>query len=115
MKITKKLWIGLVVLTLLSPLGLIIPAKFGAGSAWGEWSSDELQKLVGYVPAQLGRLSGIWKAPLPDYAASGQENAGLNALSGYYVLSAIIGVAVVALASLLLGRLLARKNKNGSA
>ena len=46
MTTTKKLWIGIVILTLLSPLGLIIPALFGAGGAWGEWGLEEIKKLI---------------------------------------------------------------------
>ena len=47
MKLTTKFWIGIVVLIVLSPLGLILPEHFKAGSAWGEWGADEMQKLVG--------------------------------------------------------------------
>ena len=61
MKITTKLWIGVGALIILSPLGLIIPDHFKAGSAWGEWGADKIQKLVGYVPKGLGKLSSLWK------------------------------------------------------
>ena len=111
----RKLWIAVAALVLLSPLGLIIPAKLGAGSAWGEWSAQELKALVGYVPSQLGRLSGLWKAPLPDYALKGRENAGLRPLCGSYLLSAIVGVALVLLAAFLVGRLLHRKDDTDAA
>ena len=72
MRTTRKLWIGLGALIVLSPLGLILPARFGAGTAWGEWSAEELRKLVGYVPKGM---SAGWNAPLPDYVARGRENA----------------------------------------
>ena len=65
MKTITKFLIGLVVLIILSPLGVILPEHFKAGSAWGEWGSDEMQKLVGYVPTGLAKLSGLWSAPLP--------------------------------------------------
>jgi len=107
----RKLWIALAALILLSPLGLIIPAKLGAGSAWGEWSAEELKTLVGYVPSQLGRLGGLWKAPLPDYSLKGQERP----LCGSYLLSAVVGVALVVLAALLIGRLLRRKDGTDAA
>ena len=111
MKITTKLWIGIAALVVLSPLGLILPAKLGAGTAWGEWSADELQARIGYVPARLTRLSGIWRAPLPDYAFKGQEQAGMPELSMSYVVSAVVGVAAVVAITLLIGRLLARREK----
>lgn len=107
----RKLWIGLIFLILLSPLGLYLPAKFGAGSAWGEWSAEEISKMVGFVPSGLGKLQGLWKAPMPDYALRGQKDGS----SISYILSAIIGVAVVAGLTIFLGRVLARKEDSSSA
>ena len=109
MKATTKLWIALAALVVLTPLGLILPAKFGAGSAWGEWSGEEIKKLIGYVPKGMARLSGLWHAPLPDYGTPAQPGNPVG-----YVLSAVIGVAVVIGVSLLVGRLLARKRPHGS-
>ena len=111
MKTMVKLWIGLLILILLSPLGLILPAKFGAGSAWGEWSSDELQKLVGYVPSGMSRTVDSWKAPMPDYAMKGQENASLHKLSFSYILSGLLGAAVVVGVTILIGRMVAKNDE----
>ncbi len=111
MKNTKKLWMGLGLLILLSPLGLILPDHFKAGSAWGEWGTDELQSRVGYVPQGLQKLGEFWKAPLPDYAFKGWEDKGLARLSTAYVFSGIVGAALVVLLAWLLGRALARKNE----
>ena len=105
MKSTRKLWLGLLVLAVLSPLGLLLPTWLGAGSAWGEWTAEEVKGLVGYVPRQMGRLGNLWHAPLPDYAGSGTSPV---AQSLWYVASAIIGIALVVGLSLLLGRWLAR-------
>ena len=109
MKNTTKLWIGVGLLILLSPLGLILPAKLGAGAAWGEWSGEEIRKLVGYVPAGLGRLGELWNSPLPDYALKGQEQAGLRALSFSYIVSGVLGAGVVVALTLLIGRILTRR------
>ena len=111
MKLTTKLWIALGVFSLLSPLGLILPDHFKAGSAWGEWGSDEIQKMVGYVPQGLARLGELWKAPLPDYAFKGWEEQGLTHLSFAYIVSAILGVALIALATWAIGKCLARKGE----
>lgn len=105
----KRLWIGLIALAFLSPLGLILPAKLGAGSAWGEWSAEEIKVLTGFIPAHLGRLSNLWQAPMPDYALKGQDESGLAALSISYILSAVLGVAFVCVAAFLLGGILARR------
>ena len=109
MKTTSKLWIGIGALICLSPLGLIVPEHFKAGSAWGEWGADEISKLVGYVPEGFKKLSEIWKAPFPDYAFKGWEGKGLANLSIAYIFSAVVGIAVISLAALLLGKMLAKK------
>jgi cobalt/nickel transport protein len=111
MKITTKLWIGLGALIVLSPLGLLIPAHFKAGAAWGEWGIDEIKELAGYVPKGLEKLAPLWNAPLPDYAFKGWEEKGLSHLSLAYIISAFVGIAVTVGASLLVGKLLAKKGK----
>ncbi|MEK7813525.1 MAG: PDGLE domain-containing protein [Candidatus Desantisbacteria bacterium] len=109
MKITAKLWIGMTVLILLSPLGLILPEHFKAGSAWGEWGADEMQKLVGYIPQGLGKFSSLWNAPMPDYAFSGWEEKGLLPLSFACIISAIVGIGVIVITMIGIGKLLAKK------
>ena len=109
MKTVTKLWIGILVLVVLSPLGLILPARFGAGSAWGEWSVEEIHHLTGYVPQGMRNIAYIWNAPLPDYSLRGQESAGTTALSASYILSAIIGIGLVAGLAYLIGRILAHR------
>ena len=109
MKLTTKLWIGLFILMLLSPLGLIIPDRFHAGDAWGEWDADKMTKLVGYIPQGLDKLSGLWNAPMPDYSFKGWEEKGMTHLSFAYIISALLGVVVIAGVVMLIGKLLARK------
>jgi cobalt/nickel transport protein len=111
MKITTKLWIGLAVLIVLSPLGLIIPDHFKAGSAWGEWGAEEMKELVGYIPQGLSKLAGLWNAPIPDYAFKGWEEKGLPQLSFAYIISAIVGIAITVGLVLLIGRVLVKKDE----
>lgn len=84
-----------------TPLGLL-----ATGTAWGEWGSDEIAEVVtngqalGYTPSGL---ENGWSLDvlMPDYAV-----AGMNEVVAY-ILSAIIGVALLVivfkLASLLPG------------
>ncbi|NTW51850.1 MAG: cobalamin biosynthesis protein [Chlorobiaceae bacterium] len=110
MTLTRKLWIGIGALIALSPLGLILPDHFKAGSAWGEWGTDEIQKMTGYVPQGFQQLSELWKAPMPDYAFQGWEGKDIIQLSLAYVVSAVVGIAIIAIFSLLIGKGLAKKH-----
>ncbi len=107
----KKLWLGIGILVLLSPLGLILPALFGAEGAWGEWGLDKIRKVAGFVPEGMKRLAETWKAPLPDYGMPGQGK-GLLAESFGYIFTAIIGVAFTAGIMYLVSKLLGRKNND---
>lgn len=108
MKTIKKLWIGIGVLAVLSPLGLYLPYKFGAGSSWGEWSANEIHGLVGYVPKGLQKLSSLWNAPLPAY---GLGNPELKHQSLTYVISAILGIGLCIGLAFLLGKILSKKEQ----
>ncbi|MCK9603677.1 MAG: PDGLE domain-containing protein [Candidatus Omnitrophica bacterium] len=111
MKIITKFWIGIAALILLAPLGLILPEYFKAGSAWGEWGADEMKELVGYIPQGLEKLSSLWSAPIPDYAFKGWGEKGLAHLSFAYIVSAALGILLIVLIVLLLGKALVRKEK----
>ncbi|MDW8060525.1 MAG: cobalt transporter CbiM [Thermomicrobium sp.] len=79
------------VIVLLTPLGLV-----ASGAAWGEWSAEELEQLVGYVPSGLARWEGWWRAPLPDYTVPWlPPDAGFLEQALAYVLSAIVGIGLV--------------------
>ncbi|PIZ12943.1 MAG: cobalamin biosynthesis protein [Elusimicrobia bacterium CG_4_10_14_0_8_um_filter_37_32] len=109
MKTITKLYIGLGILAVLTPLGLLIPDHFKAGTAWGEWGVDEIKELVGYVPKKLEKLSELWKAPLPDYAFKGWEEKGMAHLSFAYIVSAVVGICIIAAITMLIGKLLAKR------
>ncbi|BCB95935.1 cobalt transporter [Dissulfurispira thermophila] len=105
----KKLWIGLIIMALLSPLGIILPEKFKAGDAWGEWGTDTLEKLLGYVPEGLKKLADLWKAPIADYNL-GSENSPLIIQVVSYVISGILGIAIVGSVIYLISNLLVKKS-----
>ena len=107
-KLLRNLLIVFLVLIVLVPIGLL-----AGGTAYGEWSTDELQGLVGFVPAGFASLSGLWQAPLPDYGLPALSDTFLGQSLGYYA-SAIIGAALCGGISILIGRALTRnaaKNK----
>lgn len=80
--------IGLVLLIIMTPLGLL-----AVGETFGEWEPEEIKEKLGFVPPGLEQLSGIWNAPLPDYALPGSGESMTDAVAAY-ILSALIGVVV---------------------
>ena len=95
----RWLWAAIAVLILLTPIGALAP-----GTAWGEWSGEELSSLVGYLPANLEKLGATWKAAMPDYATPGVGNTLLG-----YLIAAVVGTALVVGAAWGIGALLARR------
>lgn len=106
----KRLWLGLGVMALLSPLGVVLPKLLNAEDAWGEWSSEKLREMVGYLPGGLGKLADLWKAPIADYNPAG-DGASLGVQILWYIVSGLIGILLVAGTVYLLGRLLRRHEK----
>lgn len=103
----RKLWLGLALLLILTPLGIL-----AVGGAWGEWSAQDFadpqvrQQIAAAsgnqlppdrVPPGLERLSSVWTAPLSRYAPAFIRSAAF----GYFV-SAMVGVGLI-IASCLLG------------
>lgn len=113
-KATRTLWYALAALMIFSPLGLL-----AAGTAWGEWGAEdfanaevrqEIARASGNVappaavPRGLERLSGVWQAPIPDYAPGFMRDARLG-----YILSAMFGAGLILLTFLLIAKFTARK------
>jgi cobalt/nickel transport system permease protein len=107
----RPLWIGLAVLMLVTPLGLLATA-----SAWGEWGPDDLRNPgtreqiaaassnvapPSAVPAGLEKLSSLWTAPMPDYAPRFLKSEKLG-----YICSAMFGTGLILTAWLFLGALI---------
>jgi hypothetical protein len=86
-KIYRNLAIGLLILIVLAPLGLL-----AVGETFGEWGPDEIKEKLGFVPQGLEKFSGIWNAPLPDYGFPGDESQ--TGKIAAYILAAVIGVVV---------------------
>ena len=104
----RPLWIGLAVLMLITPLGLLATA-----SAWGEWGPEDLrnpgvrQEIAAAsgnvappvnVPSGLEKLSTLWTAPMPDYAPGFLKSEKLG-----YICSAMFGTGLILGAWLALG------------
>ena len=96
----RPLWIGLAVLMLATPLGLL-----AAGTAWGEWGPEDFKKPEARqemaaashniappetAPAGMERLSSLWTAPFPDYAPKFLKSEQLG-----YILSAMFGSGLI--------------------
>ena len=109
-KLQKKILVILLTLCLLTPVGILLPAFFNTGDAWGEWSVQTVKELVGYVPKGLAKYSDIWKAPIPDYSV-GRKDSSLVHRSGYYMVSGIFGATITYSVMLIISRLIIRNGK----
>jgi hypothetical protein len=100
-KTIRNLTVGLAILVILVPLGLL-----AVGETFGEWGTEELQEKLGFVPKGLEQLAPFWKAPVPDYALPGDDSE--KGMVAAYYLSAIIGVAICGGLLYLVGKKLAK-------
>ncbi|MCX6046485.1 MAG: cobalt transporter CbiM [Chloroflexi bacterium] len=114
--VTRPLWVGLAVLMIATPLGLL-----AAGTAWGEWGPSDFAdpalraqitsasgaSAPAVAPAGLERLATVWTAPLPDYAPPFMQSEVFG-----YMMSALLGVGLIIAVTLLLSWLLRRNQQN---
>ncbi len=89
-----RLWVGLVLLSVLSPVGLL-----AGGSGWGEWGKEELLEILGYIPEGMDYLNGIWSGVFTDYSIE-----GLGPAAGY-VVSALVGSFLAVISIYIIGRI----------
>jgi hypothetical protein len=109
-KTQKRLWAGLFIMALISPLGIFLPEYFNSGDAWGEWGTDTIEKLLGYVPEGLKKYADLWKAPVRDYNFGGNDSSmAVKVISS--VASGILGILAVALVIYLISRMVVRNEK----
>lgn len=99
----RRLWLGLALLMVLTPLGLLASA-----TAWGEWRASDFtdpamrQKIEAAsgnqvlptrtAPQGLTRLSSVWTAPIPAYAPPFMRSAMFG-----YMMSALLGSGLIIL------------------
>ncbi|MCJ7443803.1 MAG: PDGLE domain-containing protein [Methanotrichaceae archaeon] len=88
-KIVRNLLIGLGVMIVLVPLGLL-----ATGETFGEWANEELQEKLGFVPHGLEQLASLWSAPIPEYAFP-EDEPKTGKVAAYYI-SAIVGAIICA-------------------
>jgi hypothetical protein len=109
-KTQKKLWTGLIIMALLSPLGILLPAMFNSDGAWGEWGTETLENLLGYVPEGMKKYADLWKAPVQDYNMGGETaHVAVQVIS--YIVSGLLGILVVGLAIYLISKVMIKNEK----
>jgi predicted PurR-regulated permease PerM len=109
-KLQKRILVVLLFLCLITPVGILLPAYFNTGDAWGEWSAQTVEELIGYVPKGLAKYSHVWKAPLPDYEVNNKDESIIHR-SGYYIVSGIIGAAVAFIIMVIISKLITRNGE----
>jgi len=98
----RRYWIGLLVLAILTPLG-----SLAEGTAWGEWGTDELTTMFGYIPQGISQAGSWWTAVCPDYGMSFLGEGKMANKAGYF-LSAVLGSGLIYTVTLLYGKSLRR-------
>lgn len=106
----KRLWTGLLIMVVLSPLGILLPDWLSSGDAWGEWSADILEKLLGFVPEGLKKYADFWNAPVPDYNFGG-EQAPMAVQVVSYIASGVLGILMVLLLIYVIRKVLLKNEK----
>ena len=109
-KLQKKILIFLIVLAVISPVGILLPMAFDANEAWGEWSAETVEKLIGYVPEGLQKYSDTYKAPIPDYTLNADDSS-VTHQSFFYILSGIIGIAITFGVTVLISKFIIKNGK----
>ncbi|WP_424266487.1 cobalt transporter CbiM [Castellaniella sp.] len=110
----RRLWLGLAVMMILTPLGLLATA-----TAWGEWAPGDFATEHALItaqslnhaaptvaPAGMARLASVWTSPIPDYAPAFMRSEMFG-----YMLSAVVGTGLIVLVWLLLAALLGRQRR----
>lgn len=90
-------------MVILSPLGLLT-----TGTAFGEWGTDEVKRILGYVPDGMAQVADKWHSLFPDYSIPHLGETRL-AMSVGYIASAVIGMAIISALILLSARLAKRR------
>ena len=106
----ERLWIGLLALAALSPLGLL-----ASGDAWGEWDAEGLKAEIKRVEGREYVPQGVAKAEETGYKGLGAlaDYAGERGATGY-ILAALLGIGAVSALAIAGGRLLARREEDDS-
>ncbi|HEX3039749.1 MAG TPA: cobalt transporter CbiM [Caproiciproducens sp.] len=86
----KPVLLPFAALILLTPFGLL-----ATGTAFGEWSTEEIKAQLGYIPQGITAAADWWNSLLPDYTVPALGEGRFGAAAGY-VLSAAIGVLLIA-------------------
>lgn len=104
----KPILIAFLVIIVLTPLGLL-----ATGTAFGESGTEEIKAALGYIPKGMAQMADKWNAMMPDYSLP-SLGEGQAASVGGYLLSAVVGIAVVGLLIFLMSKLLAKGKRQNS-
>ncbi|WP_039764215.1 MULTISPECIES: PDGLE domain-containing protein [Caldicellulosiruptor] len=82
----NKIFIILLALAFLTPIGLLTQ-----NPTFGEWTQEEIKKMLGFVPEGIKKYADIYKFDLFDgYTVKFIHNDYIG-----YILSAVIGIVVI--------------------
>lgn len=92
MKITARLWLGILILAIFSPLGLLLPEYFKAVHPFGE-----------------EKIMTVWNAPILEYSFAGQDGKIISQPILSYILSCVTGIIAIVITVMFIGKKLVKK------
>lgn len=98
---TYPLYLLLLAMIVITPIGLLAP-----GTAWSEWGAEEIGALVNFIPQGM-RDGFSFKIMMPDYTFPIIKNETTG-----YVISAIIGSAILVIVFKIVSEILKRRKKD---
>jgi cobalt/nickel transport system permease protein len=100
----KKYWYALIALMIFAPIGLL-----AQGTAFGEWSGDDLKAKIGFIPQGMAKLGDKWKAMLPDYSIPGYDTSFFKSALGY-IFCAIVALAIILVITTIISYFIKKRN-----
>lgn len=100
----RKYWYAMVALIIFAPIGLL-----AQGTAFGEWSGNDLKEKIGFIPQGMAKLGDKWKSMLPDYSIPGYDTSFFRSSLGY-IFSAIVALAIILAITGIISYFIKKKN-----
>jgi cobalt/nickel transport system permease protein len=102
----RKLWYAMIAIIIFAPLGLL-----ASGTAYGEWSGEDIKAKLGFIPKGMAKFADRWKALMPDYSIPGFDNTFFKSALGY-ISCAVVALIIILGITFVISKLQKRNSKD---